>query len=56
MKKPPLVVRLIMRPMKRRFLYKPMRAGSSIPGVPGGTLGFDRFDVTVTRMSAFRFV
>jgi hypothetical protein len=39
MKRPPLVLRLILRPLKRRFLYKPMSAGSKIPGVPGGTLG-----------------
>jgi hypothetical protein len=41
MKKPPFIIRLILRPMKRRFLYKPMSAGSKIPGVPGGTLGFE---------------
>jgi len=36
--KPPLIVRLIARPFKNRMLYKPMRAGSNIPGVKGGTL------------------
>ena len=37
----PLVVRLIMRPMKRRFLKGPMPAGRNIPKVPGGTLAID---------------
>jgi hypothetical protein len=45
MKKPPLVLRLVLRPMKHRFLYKPMRPGSNIPGVPGGTLGFERLSL-----------
>ena len=35
---PPLLLRLMLRPMKRRFLYKRMRAGGKIPGVAGGTL------------------
>lgn len=39
LKKPPLIVRVVLRPMKRRFLYKPMPAGSKIPGIPGGTIG-----------------
>jgi hypothetical protein len=47
MKKPPFIIRLIMRPMKRRFLYKPMSAGSNIPGVPGGTLGMDPLSLEV---------
>jgi hypothetical protein len=34
-------VRLIMRPMKRRFLRGPMPAGRNIPRVPGGTLATD---------------
>jgi hypothetical protein len=39
--KVPLLVRLMMRPMKRRFLYKPMAPGARIPKVPGGTIGFE---------------
>lgn len=35
---PPFIIRLMLRPMKGRFLYKKMRAGGSIPKVPGGTL------------------
>jgi hypothetical protein len=35
---PPFIVRLVLRPMKRRFLYKKMAAGGKIPKVPGGTL------------------
>jgi len=45
MTKPPFLLRFILRPMKRRFLYKPMSAGSNIPGVPGGTLGFEPLDL-----------
>ena len=37
--KPPLVVRWIMKPMKRRFLYKAMPAGVHIPKATGGTFG-----------------
>ena len=39
--KVPFIVRLMMRPMKGRFLYKAMPAGSKIPKVPGGTLATD---------------
>jgi hypothetical protein len=35
----PWPIRLLLRPMKRRMLYKQMRPGLKIPGVPGGTLG-----------------
>jgi hypothetical protein len=34
----PFFVRLMMRPMKRRFLRGPMPAGRNISKVPGGTL------------------
>src|SRR4051794_21938759 len=37
----PFFVRLMMRPMKRRFLRGPMPAGRNIPKVPGGTLATD---------------
>jgi hypothetical protein len=37
----PLPVRLFIRLLKRPILYKPMRPGSRIPRVPGGTLGID---------------
>lgn len=36
--KVPFLIRLIMRPMKNRILYKAMPAGRNIPRVPGGTL------------------
>jgi hypothetical protein len=39
--KVPFFVKLIMRPMKRRFLRGPMPAGRKIPKVPGGTLAID---------------
>jgi hypothetical protein len=57
--KVPLVVRLVMRPMKRRFLRGPMPAGRNIPKVPGGTLateplsseeGLSRFRRSFTRL------
>ena len=38
---PPLIVRWIMKPMKKRFLYKAMPAGVHIPKAPGGTFGTD---------------
>jgi len=38
---PPLLIRWIMRPMKKRFLYKGMPAGVHIPKTPGGTSGTD---------------
>jgi hypothetical protein len=38
---PPLLIRWIMRPMKKRFLYKGMPAGVRIPRTPGGTFGID---------------
>ncbi|MDB5288803.1 MAG: hypothetical protein JWL69_44 [Phycisphaerales bacterium] len=37
--KVPFFVKLFLRPMKNRFIYKPMPAGRNIPKVPGGTLG-----------------
>ena len=57
--KTPFFVKLVMRPMKRRMLYKPMRAGLRIPSLPGGTAGIDpmsfeeglgRFRRTFTRL------
>ena len=38
---PPRVVRWLMRPMKKRFLYKAMPAGVKIPSAAGGTFGID---------------
>lgn len=35
--KTPLVLRLVLKPFKRRFLYKPMPAGVRLPKVAGGT-------------------
>ena len=37
----PLPVRLVMRMMERRTLYKPMRPGMRLPKVTGGTLATD---------------
>ena len=37
--KVPFFVRWLLKPMKRRMLYKPMKPGRRIPGVSGGTLG-----------------
>ena len=34
----PLFVKWMLRPMKRRFLTKPMKPGSRIPKLEGGTL------------------
>jgi hypothetical protein len=47
----PFIVKLILRPMKNTFLNKPMRAGSRIPKLPGGTVGFDMipFDEDLAR-------
>jgi EAL domain-containing protein (putative c-di-GMP-specific phosphodiesterase class I) len=39
--KVPLLIRLVMRPMKHWVLNKPMRAGARIPGVQGGTLAIN---------------
>jgi hypothetical protein len=36
--KVPFFIRWFLRLWKRRFLYEPMRPGSKIPGVAGGTL------------------
>jgi hypothetical protein len=38
---PPLLIRWIMKPMKKRFLYKQMPVGVRIPRTPGGTFGTD---------------
>ena len=38
---PPLLIRWLMRPMKKRFLYKGMPAGVRIPNTPGGTFGVE---------------
>jgi len=37
----PFIARIVLRPMKKMFLYKPMRPGARIPKVPGGTAGID---------------
>lgn len=39
--KVPFFVRWVARPMKKQFLTKPMKAGSRIPKVNGGTLAID---------------
>jgi hypothetical protein len=56
----PFFVPWIMRPMKNRMLYKPMKPGSKIPRIPGGTLATDavptaealtHFQTAFTRMN-----
>jgi hypothetical protein len=37
----PVFIPWIARPLRKRFLYKPMKPGSRIPKVPGGTLAID---------------
>jgi hypothetical protein len=37
----PTFVRWLARPIKKRFLTRPMKPGSKIPNVPGGTLGIE---------------
>jgi len=39
--KPPFFIRWILRLRRNSFIYKPMRAGVRIPGVPGGTLAIE---------------
>jgi hypothetical protein len=57
--KVPWFVRLFMRPMRSRFLYKPMAPGRNVPGVSNGTFGTEpltldeglaRFRQTYTRL------
>jgi hypothetical protein len=57
--KVPLFVRLMMRPMRNRVLYKPMGPGRNIPRVSNGTFGTEplsldaglsRFRQTFTRL------
>lgn len=42
---PPLLVRWLMKPMKKRFLYKAMPVGVKIPRTPGGTFGTEPMSV-----------
>lgn len=39
--RPPLVLRWVLRPFKKRFLRGPLPRGRRIPGVKGGTLGIE---------------
>ena len=39
--KVPAVLKWILRRLKRKFLYEPMRPGARIPGVKGGTLAIE---------------
>jgi hypothetical protein len=39
--KPPFWVKLLLRPMKKKFLTGPMRSGVQIPKVAGGTFAID---------------
>jgi hypothetical protein len=36
--KVPLIIRLFARPMRKRFIYKPMHPGGRLPKIPNGTL------------------
>jgi hypothetical protein len=56
---PPFFIRWILRLRKHSFLYRPMRPGVKIPGVPGGTLatgpmpldeGLQRFRAALERL------
>jgi hypothetical protein len=49
--KVPFIARIIMRPMKKRTLYKPMKPGSRIPKLKDGTVGIDPlgFDEGLTK-------
>jgi hypothetical protein len=56
----PFFIRWIVRPMKNQLLTKPMRAGSKIPRVAGGTLattvvptaeGWTHFQKAIARLS-----
>jgi len=38
---PPWFVCAILRLMRKRYIHKPTGAGVKIPGLPGGTLGFE---------------
>src|SRR4051794_17832631 len=42
--KPPFVIKLMLRMMKKRFLYAPMKVGAKIPNVENGTLGTEPCD------------
>lgn len=38
---PPWLIRVILRPFKKKYLYKSLPRGVRIPKVPGGTVGAD---------------
>ena len=40
-KRPPLLIRLVIKPMKRKFLHGSLPAGVKIPGAEGGTWGIE---------------
>ena len=42
--KPPFIIKLMLRMMKKRFLYAPMKVGAKIPKVENGTLGTEPCD------------
>lgn len=53
MKRPPWLVRQIVRLMKHRLLNRGLPSGAKIPGVPGGTFGVDLME-TADGLSAMR--
>ena len=50
--KVPFIAKLFMRPMKKKFLFKPMGPGSRLPKNPNGTFGTDvlSFDEGLSRL------
>jgi hypothetical protein len=52
--KVPFFIKLIIRPMKNRFINGPMPSGKKLPGVPNGTFGAESLplDEAQKRMSA----
>jgi hypothetical protein len=39
--KVPLIIRLFARPLRKKFIYKPMHPGGRLPKIPGGTLALE---------------
>jgi hypothetical protein len=44
-KRPPLLIRLLVKPMKRKFIHGSLPAGVKIPGAEGGTWGIEPLSV-----------
>ncbi|QQS08493.1 MAG: DUF1569 domain-containing protein [Phycisphaerales bacterium] len=39
--RPPFLIRVLLKPFKKKFLRGPLPAGLRIPNIPGGTLGIE---------------